>query len=52
MKEKVYLVCDFQEGNVDMGARDSGVEYMGTCIGRILKEDGTEIGSHCSSSYG
>lgn len=51
-KEKVYLVCDWSEGNVNMGAQHIGVEYMGNCTGRILKEDGTIIGNHYSSSFG
>jgi hypothetical protein len=50
--EKVYLICDMHKGNVNMGACNIGVEYMGDCTGRILKEDGTEIGNHWSSSFG
>lgn len=51
-KEKVYMVCDWHEGNVYGGAQNIGVEYMGDCTGRILKEDGTLIGRHHSSSFG
>lgn len=46
------MVCDFKRGNYNQGANQVGVEYMGDVYGRILKEDGTEIGSHTSSSYG
>lgn len=51
-KEKVYMVCDWNVGNVHCGAQNIGVEYMGDCSGRILKEDGTLIGQHHSSSFG
>lgn len=52
--EKVYLVCDYTDekaSNID-GAPNVGVEYMGNCGGRILREDGSEIGRHHSSSFG
>jgi hypothetical protein len=52
LKEKVYMVCDYQSGNYNTGANNVGIEYMGDCGGRILKEDGSEIGRHHSSSYG
>lgn len=51
-KEKVYMVCDWHDGKADGGAWNIGVEYMGNCTGRILKEDGTEIGHHYSSTFG
>ena len=53
-KEKVYLVCDWTDDKAAsiLTAPNIGVEHMGNCQGRILKEDGTEIGSHWSSSYG
>jgi hypothetical protein len=51
-KEKVYMVCDWHDGKAEYGAMNIGVEYMGNCLGRILKEDGTEIGRHHSSSFG
>jgi hypothetical protein len=51
-KEKVYMVCDWYEGNVNVGALNVRVEFMGNCTGRLLREDGTEIGSHYSSSFG
>lgn len=51
-KEKVYLLCDGYKGNVYCGAANIGIEYMGDCWGRIVKEDGTLIGSHYSSSFG
>lgn len=51
-KEKVYMVCDWHDGKANMGALNVGVEYMGNCTGRILREDGTKIGAHYSSSFG
>jgi hypothetical protein len=52
--EKVYMVCDYTDEKAASisGALNIGVEYMGNCGGRILKEDGTEIGRHHSSSFG
>lgn len=46
------MVCDYRSGNYNQGANNIGIEYMGDCSGRILKEDGTEIGRHHSSSNG
>lgn len=51
-KEKVFMVCDWDDGKARGAAFDIGIEYMGNCKGRILKEDGTEIGRHHSSTYG
>lgn len=51
-KEKVYMVCDWHDGKAEGGAWNMGVEYMGNCQGRILKEDGAEIGHHHSSTFG
>lgn len=51
-KEKVYMVCDWHDGKAQGGAMNIGIEYMGNCTGRILKEDGTVIGSHYSSTFG
>ena len=51
-KEKVYMVCDWHDGKAEGGAMNIGVEYMGNCSGRILKEDGTLIGNHHSSTFG
>ena len=52
-KEKVYMVCDRHNAKAaECGAWDVGVEHMGSCSGRILREDGSEIGSHSSSSFG
>jgi len=53
-KEKVYMVCDYTDDKAASisGCPDIGVEYMGNCGGRILREDGTEIGRHHSSSFG
>ena len=52
--EKVYMVCDYtDEKAANMAdAPNIGIEYMGNCGGRILKEDGTLIGHHHSSSFG
>lgn len=48
------MVCDYADERAASisGAPNIGVEYMGDCGGRILREDGTEIGRHHSSSYG
>lgn len=51
-KPKAYMVCDYRDGNYNQAANNIGVEFMGNCSGRILAEDGTELGSHFSSSYG
>jgi hypothetical protein len=51
-KEKVYMVCDWHDGNCNMGALNIGVEFMGNCTGRILRENGELIGNHFSSSFG
>lgn len=51
-KEKVYMVCDRHDGKANGGAWNIGVEYMGNCTGRILREDGSEIGHHYSSTFG
>ena len=52
--EKVYMVCDYTDSKAASisGAPNIGVEYMGNCGGRILREDGSEIGGHYSSSFG
>ena len=52
--EKVYMVCDYTDSKAASisGAPNIGVEYMGNCGGRILREDGSEIGRHHSSSFG
>lgn len=52
--EKVYMVCDYTDKKASSmnDAPNIGVEFMGTCNGRILKEDGSQIGRHCSSSFG
>lgn len=54
MKEKVYIVCDYTDEKAMSikGSPNIGVEHMGDCGGRILKEDGAEIGRHHSSSIG
>ena len=46
------MVCDWHDGKATGGAWNIGIEYMGNCSGRILKEDGTEIGRHHSSTFG
>lgn len=38
-KEKVYMVCDSEK------------DFMGNCYGRIVREDGSVIGWHVSSSF-
>lgn len=52
--EKVYMVCDWSDAIAASisGTPNIGVEYMGNCTGRILREDGSEIGGHHSSSFG
>ena len=50
--EKVYMVCDWHDGKAEGEAWNIGVEYMGNCSGRILKENGDEIGRHHSSTFG
>ena len=52
--EKVYMVCDYTDSKAASisGAPMMGVEHMGDCGGRILREDGSEIGRHHSSSFG
>ena len=52
--DKVYLLCD----SADDKARsinepwNCGVEFMGGCCGRIVRENGELIGEHYSSSFG
>ena len=52
--EKVYMVCDYTDEKAASieGRPDVGVEFLGNCSGRILRENGTEIGRHHSSSFG
>jgi hypothetical protein len=52
--EKVYMVCDSYDDKAAsiQDAPNVGVEFMGNCSGRILKENGELIGSHFSSSFG
>ncbi len=52
--EKVYLVCDYTDSKAASinDALNVGVEHMGDCGGRILREDGSMIGQHHSSSFG
>jgi len=54
MKEKVYMVCDYtnEKAAEIQGCPNIGVEYMGDCGGRIIRENGEVIGRHHSSSYG
>lgn len=51
---KFYMVCDYTDDKAASisGTPNIGVEYMGNCGGRILHEDGTEMGRHHSSSFG
>lgn len=48
------MVCDYTDEIAASisGSPNIGVEFMGGCGGRILREDGTEIGRHHSSSFG
>ena len=52
--KKVYMVCDYTDKTASSlhGALNIGVEFMGNCGGRIVHEDGQEIGRHHSSSFG
>lgn len=54
MKEKLYMVCDYTDDKAAsiQGAPNVGVEFMGDCGGRLLKEDGTEVNHWHSSSFG
>lgn len=54
MKPKVYMVCDYTDAKASSidGTPNLGVEYMGNCGGRLLREDSSVIGSHHSSSFG
>lgn len=53
-KPIVYLVCDYTDEKAKSieDTPDLGVEHLGNCNGRILREDGTIIGYHYSSSFG
>lgn len=46
------MVCDWHDGKAEGEAMNVGVEFMGNCTGRILREDGTLIGNHWSSTFG
>ena len=52
--KKVYMVCDYTDEKASkiLDCPVIGVDYMGKCGGRILCEDGTEIGRHHSSTFG
>lgn len=52
--EKVYMVCDStdEKASNDNEMQNIGIEYLGNCSGRILKENGAVIGCHYSSSFG
>ncbi len=54
MIEKIYMVCDYSDKKAEAisGSPNIKVEFMGNCSGRILREDGSEIGRHHSSSFG
>jgi len=53
-KQKVYLICDYTDEKAASmnGTPNIGVEHMGHCGGRIVNENGIEIGSHHSSTFG
>jgi hypothetical protein len=52
-REKLYMVCDYTDDKAAsiLGCPDIGVEHLGHCSGRLLKEDGTIIGEHHSSTF-
>ena len=52
--KKAYMVCDYTDKKAASinTTPNIGVEYMGRCGGRIMNEDGSEIGRHHSSSFG
>ena len=52
--EKVYMVCDRADDRARKikGCPNVGVEFLGNCSGRILREDGSEIGRHYSTTFG
>lgn len=54
MKEKVYMVCDYTDQRAAdiQGSPNVGIEHMGNCGGRILRENGELIGYHHPSSFG
>ena len=54
IKENVYLVCDWTDDKAASisGTPNTGIEHLGMCRGRILREDGSEIGSHSSTTSG
>ena len=54
MMETVYMVCDNYDAKAAsiQDAPHIGIELMGNCQGRILREDGSLIGAHWSSSFG
>jgi len=51
-KKKVYMVSDWYNGDVHCGPLNLGIEYMGDVSGRLLSEEGEELGRHHSSSFG
>ena len=52
--KKVYMVCDYTDDKASSinSAPNVGVEFMGNCSGRLLNEEGEELGAHHSSSFG
>jgi hypothetical protein len=53
MKVKVYFVCDWHDEKAKSieGTPNVGVEYLGNCMGRAIREDGEELGYHYSSTF-
>ena len=53
-RPRVYMVCDWTDEKARSmdGCPNVGIEHLGNCAGRILREDGTLIGSHYSSTFG
>jgi hypothetical protein len=52
MKERVYMVMDWADKKATeiKGCPNIGVEYLGNCNGRIIRESGEMIGYHFSST--
>lgn len=50
--ETIYLICDYSDKKAEMiqGCPNTGVEYLGKCRGRIVKDNGDLIGRHSSST--
>ena len=51
--EKAYLICDYSDDKASSipGCPNVGIEYLGNCGGRIIRENGELIGEHHSSTF-